>query len=62
MAIYDLCYAEDNLPELFQAASEGEGVIILRGDGIACKLLPLVSFREDETKPRLPPLISQRRT
>ncbi len=48
MATYELPYAEDHLPELFQAARNGEEVIIVRFDGLSCQLLPLASVIEEE--------------
>jgi antitoxin (DNA-binding transcriptional repressor) of toxin-antitoxin stability system len=47
MSIYDLPYAQEHLPELFQEARTGEDVIIVRSDGRRCQLLPFADVKEE---------------
>ncbi len=49
MPTYELRYAEEHLPELFQEARDGEDVIIVRFDGLSCQLLPIASVKGEET-------------
>ena len=48
MATYELPYAEEHLPELFQEARNGEDVIIVRADGLACQLVSIANVKERE--------------
>ena len=48
MTVYPLAYAQENLPELFEEARNGEDVIIQRSDGRRCQLLPVADVKEEE--------------
>jgi antitoxin (DNA-binding transcriptional repressor) of toxin-antitoxin stability system len=48
MPTYELEYAQENLPELFNQARSGEEVIIVRADGRSCELTPLAEVKSEE--------------
>jgi antitoxin (DNA-binding transcriptional repressor) of toxin-antitoxin stability system len=48
MATYDLEYARERLADLFQEARDGKEVVIVRDDGVSCKLVAASEVWADE--------------
>lgn len=48
MATYDLDYARERFADLFQDARDGKEVVIVRDDGVSCKLVASAEVWTDE--------------